>query len=205
MNYKKQIVDIAHIMEQKGFATAKEGNLSIIDRNSNKMYITPTAQRKLTMTEDMVVVLDAQTGEQIEGEFKASSEYRLHLAALHSRPDCTAAIHSHCTFLTAYSFLGQPIDMGETNNIALYGGPIPCIAYGLPGTDEIARDLPQALHRHNICLLSNHGVICVEKTLDDCAGLLEMIEGTVKTHLVASQIGTPALIPKEAVAILRSK
>ena len=64
MNYKAEICKIGKMMEEKGYVDYFEGNISILDRETNKLYITPTQTRKLTLTEDEVAVLDFDTEEQ---------------------------------------------------------------------------------------------------------------------------------------------
>ncbi len=203
MDYKKELVATARILEEKGFVTALEGNISVLDRENGKLYITATGQRKLTMTEEMVAVMDINTDEQLEGSCKVSSEYLLHKIALMSRPDCTAAIHSHCLYLTAYAFLNKPIDMKNTNNIAVLADKIPCLPYGIPGTPDIATGLSEVLQKTNMCLLGNHGVVCIEKNLLSCSGLLEMVEKTVQTYELAKTLGEPVPIPEEKIAIIK--
>ena len=91
MNTKQELIRISKLLEQKGFTNAFQGNISIIDRNLGKLFITPSGTRKLTLTEEEVAVLDMD-GKQLEGTVKKSSEYKMHLAALQYRPDCTAAV-----------------------------------------------------------------------------------------------------------------
>ena len=203
MDYKKELLATARIMEDKGFLTALEGNISVLDRETGRLYISPTGQRKQTMTEDMVAVMDINTDEQIEGTWKVSTEYLLHKVALLSRPDCNAAIHSHCLYLTAYAFLNKPINMKNTNNIAVLAGTIPCIPYGIPGTLDITNGLAEELQKTNMCLLGNHGVICIDKSLLTCSGLLEMVEKTVQTYELACSLGTPVAIPEEKIELIK--
>ncbi len=197
MNFKKELIKTARILEEKGYLTALEGNLSIVDREAGLMYITPTGQRKSTLTENMVCVMDLETDKQIEGTHEPSSEYQLHKIALASRPDCTVALHSHCTYLTAYAWQNREIDMGRNNNVALMLGVIPCIPYGVPGTPDIAVGLPEKLQNNDICLLGNHGVINVGENLLRTSGMLEMVEEAVKTYMISLTFGTPTDIPRE--------
>ena len=203
MDYKKELVATARILEEKGFVTALEGNISLIDRKNNRLYMTPHGQRKLTMTEEMVAVMDLSTDQQIEGSHTVSSEYIMHKIALTARPDCTAVIHSHCKYLTAYAFLNQPIDMKNTNSIAVIGGVLPCIPFGLSGTPEIANGLAEELMKTNMCLLGSHGVICIERDLLSCSGLLEMVEKTVETYVLACSMGEPKEIPADKAELMR--
>ena len=40
--FKEQIVFYGKLLDQKGLVNTLEGNLSILDRETNKMYITPS-------------------------------------------------------------------------------------------------------------------------------------------------------------------
>jgi len=93
--------------------------------------------------------------------------------------------------------------MQNTNNIAVLAGSIPCIPYGLPGTAEIAAGLAEELQKTNMCLLGNHGVICIDKDLLRCSGLLEMVEKTVQTYELACSLGTPVAIPDDKIALIK--
>ena len=43
---KKEILYYAKLMDEKGMVNTLEGNLSILDRETGKMYITPSGTRK---------------------------------------------------------------------------------------------------------------------------------------------------------------
>lgn len=195
MNYKEEVVKFSHILENKGYVNAMEGNISVVDRNKNELYITPSGKRKLFLDEDMISVIDLDSEEQIGGSLKASSEYRLHKAALLARPDCNAVIHCHCTYLTAYALQCKSVKIDCCTAFLAVKGEIPCIPFGMPGTTEIANGLGDALKDKNVCLLGNHGVICVAKDLEDCSKLIEAMEETTKTFVIANQIGKTKSIP----------
>lgn len=195
MDFKKEVIRLAVLMEQKGFLNQREGNISILDRETNKMYITPSGKRKLTLTEDMIAVLDLESEEQLEGNCKASSEYRLHKAAYLCRPDVNGVVHCHSPFMTAYAVQAKPIKIHSNNAFRLAHGEIPCLPYGMAGTDDIHKGLAEALSDRNACLLANHGVIVVDKTLDLAVARHETLEGAVKVDTIARLIGMPKDIP----------
>ena len=108
---KKEILYYAKLMDEKGMVNTLEGNLSILDRETGKMYITPSGTRKRFLNEDKIAVVNTENGEQIEGTVKRSSEILLHEAALKARPDCNAAAHIHAPYLTAYAYCGKDIKL----------------------------------------------------------------------------------------------
>lgn len=65
---KKEIVYYAKLLDKKGLVNTLEGNLSILDRETGKMYITPSGTRKRFLNEDKIAVV--KDAEQIEGTVK---------------------------------------------------------------------------------------------------------------------------------------
>jgi L-fuculose-phosphate aldolase len=193
MNYKEELISIAKFAEQKGFVNAYEGNISLIDRLTNKIYITPSGTRKLTLTEDQIAVVD-QNGNQIEGSRKRSSEIKMHKAAYDLRPDCNGVVHAHCPYLTAYAMCGMSI-VANCHEEFLVTRDIPCIPHGKAGTEKIFDGLKGVIKDHDLILLGNHGALCVGKTLDRAFMIMEAMENTVKSYTIACQIGKPKMIP----------
>ena len=79
MDYAQQLAFFANILEQKRLVTALEGNASIIDRETGLTYITPSGRMKLLLQREDISVMD-ESGAQIGGRGKRSSEYLLHEA-----------------------------------------------------------------------------------------------------------------------------
>ncbi len=194
MDYKKELVEYAKLCEIKGLVNALEGNVSILDREKNLLYITPTGTRKATLEEEDVAVLEFDSEKQLSGK-KASSEYRLHKAAYLARKDCNAVIHSHCEALTSFAIRGEDVVCDAMALFRIVKGRAKCLPYGQPGTVEIAKGIEEAISDSPICLLGNHGVICIAPTLDKCEAWLEGLEGATKTMLLAKQSGELKPIP----------
>ena len=195
MDYRKEVCYYAHICEEKGLVNTIEGNISILDRENGLLYITPSRTRKLDLKEEDVAVLNFETEEQISGK-KASSEYRLHKAALLARPDCNAVVHSHATYLTAYAILGKSIKYDCVNLFKAVKGEVKCLPYGTAGTTHIADGIEEALDGRPVCLLGNHGAVSVGATLELAEGWMEALEATVKTVEIAKTIGETNPIPE---------
>ncbi len=198
MNFKAELIRYSKLLEEKSFVNALEGNLSIIDRETGNIYITPSGKRKLFLEEEMIAVVDPD-GNQIDGLFKHSKEIILHKIAYDLRPDTTAAIHCHCTYLTAYSFLNKPIINNSDIGFVSCFKEIPVMPFGMPASAEIAKGLETYILKSNIVLLGNHGVLCVDKNMEECAKMLEAAESMVKTFTIASQIGEVKQLPIEVL------
>lgn len=160
---KKEVLYYAKLMDEKGMVNTLEGNLSILDRETGKMYITPSGTRKRFLNEDKIAVVNTENGEQIEGTVKRSSEILLHEAALKARPDCNAAAHIHAPYLTAYAYCGKDIKLKCSTTFSLVFEEIPCLPYGLPGTIHIADGIEDAIKDHDLIYLAIMGVLLLEK------------------------------------------
>lgn len=186
---KNEIVKYAKILDSKGLVNSVEGNLSIIDRETGELYITPSGTRKLFLNEDSIAVLHGD--KQIGGNLKRSSEYLLHVAALNARPDCNAAAHIHAPYLTAFAYCAKDIEIKCSTTFALlFGNKIQCLPYGEPGTVHIADGIDEVLKNNDLVLLANHGVIAVGKTLEDAVKIIEAAEEVLKIYMIANGIGT---------------
>ncbi len=193
---KKEVVYYAKLMDEKGMVNTLEGNLSILDRETGELYITPSGTRKRFLDEDMIAVV--KDGEQIAGSVKRSSEYLLHEAALNARPDCNAVAHIHAPYLTAYAYCGKDISMKCSTTFALvFGEKIPCLPYGEAGTVHIADGIEEAIKNHDLVLLGNHGVVAVGKTMEDAVKIIEAAEEVLRIYHITQGIGEVKNIPED--------
>lgn len=188
---KKQIVQYSKILDQKGLVNSLEGNLSILDRETGLMYITPTGTRKAFLTEDQVAVMKGD--EQVGGTKKRSSEYILHKVALEARPDCHAVLHVHAPYMTAYAYCNKGINLRCSTTFSIFHDDIPCIPYGEPGGYGIAKGLDKAIQGHSIVLLANHGLVCVGKDLEQACAIVEATEEALKIYEIAKHMGVSDL------------
>ncbi|MDD3185766.1 MAG: class II aldolase/adducin family protein [Anaerostipes sp.] len=193
---KQEIVLYSKILDEKGLVNTLEGNISILDRETGELYITPSGTRKKFVNEDLVAVLN-KDGEQIAGTAKKSSEYLLHEAALKARPDCNAVAHIHAPYLTAYAYCGKDIKLKCSTTFALVYEEIPCLPYGEAGTVHIADGIEEAIKEHDLILLGNHGCVAVGKTMEDAVKIVEAAEEVLKIVDITKNIGPVKDIPDD--------
>lgn len=185
---KEEVVLYARLMDEKGLVNSLEGNLSVMDRETGNLYITPSGMRKRFLDKDTVAVLD-KDGKQISGTKKYSSEALLHLAALKARPDCNAAAHMHAPYLTAYAYCCKDIVLKCSVTFSLVFEKIPCLPYGEPGTIHIADGIEDMIRDNDLILLGNHGCLAVGKTLEDACKLVESAEEVLRIYHITKEIG----------------
>lgn len=182
----RAVLTVAKRLDEKGILNAVEGNISV--RHGNFVYITPSGQNKAFLTEDMIAILDMD-GNQVGGNCKASSEYKLHLHAYKAREDVRGVIHAHPTYLTAHALCGKPVRTEAYPELIVVYGSIEIAAYGRPGTEDICREVAPLLQKEDVILLENHGALSVGKTVFDAMNALEAAEASARILTIASQVG----------------
>ena len=180
MNFAAEVAKFSRIAEEKGLVDSIEGNLSIIDRSTGNIYITPSHKAKLLLTEDDICVVNP-AGEQVGGTGKKSSEFFLHEAAYAARPDIGAVFHCHCPHLTAYALAYKDFEPPKDTALSHVFSEIQCLPYGAFGTHAIHQGIEVALDGRPVALLGGHGVVCVGADLEEAIGLLEAAENFAKT------------------------
>lgn len=180
MNFAQLVAQYASIAEEKSLVNSLEGNLSMIDRSTGNIYITPSHRSKRLLTAQMICVISEQ-GEQIGGTEKRSSEFFLHEAVYRARPDMGAVLHCHVPYLSAYAFAYRDFHTDPNTFLHQIFGDIMCLPYGAHGTHEIHQGIEKALDGRPVALLGGHGVVCGGEDLEDAIGILEAAENYAKT------------------------
>lgn len=187
MDYAAQLALFSKIAEEKGFVNSLEGNLSVIDRETGNIYITPSHKAKCLLTPEQISVI-APDGTQIAGTEKKSSEFFLHQAAYVARPDCNAVVHSHCPHLGAYAMEQKDFQGLEHTSLYELFSTIKCLPYGQRGTHAIHEGIEEALKDCLVALLGGHGTVCVGEDLESALGILEAAENYAKTLYIKKTI-----------------
>lgn len=190
---KDEVVFYAKLLDAKGLVNPLEENISIFDRQTERLYITPSGTRKAFLTDDKIAVMEGDI--QVAGTLKRSSEYLLHMAALRARPDCNAVVHTHAPYLTAFAYCNKDMQLRCSSTFALVFEKIPCLPFGQHGTPHIADGLEEAMKEHGLVLLGNHGCVCAADSLEKAVAILEAGEEVMKIYSMAKSIGKIHDIP----------
>ena len=187
MDFAAHVAKFSKIAEEKGLVNSFEGNLSVIDRKTGNIYITPSHRMKQLLTPEEICVISPQ-GEQIGGTGKRSSEFFLHEAAYQARPDICAVFHCHTPYLTAYAISYRDFKTPEDTFLHQIFGDISCLPFGEHGTHAIHAGIENALSGRPVALLGGHGVVCVGQDLEDAIGTLEAAENFARTVALKKEL-----------------
>jgi L-fuculose-phosphate aldolase len=206
------IVTAGRRLGARGLIFAGEGNLSV-RLDGERLAITPRGWRKDELTADDVRIVPlraAAEGPSGAPETDASSDLAIHRAALAARPDVIGVAHAHLPAAMALTLGGEIPDPAALPETALFIPRLPFIPFGLPGSDELAGRIAQALTEApephaNALLLDRHGAVAVGPDLATAVDRLELVEVLCRTwrdslliRAARRSLGEPADDPSEA-------
>lgn len=200
IKYKKQICDIGKRIYEKGFVAANDGNISI-RLSDDEFLITPTGVSKGFMTPEMIIKVNAN-GDVLEGDYRPTSEIKMHLLVYRERPDIHAVVHVHPPYATAFAIAGIPLNQAIMPESVVYLGTIPLAEYGTPSTEEVPDAVKKHVHEHQGVLLENHGALTWGRDLEHAYYLMESMEFTAKINWIAKQLDGDRELSKRHVQTL---
>ncbi|KAA0676684.1 class II aldolase/adducin family protein [Roseomonas genomospecies 6] len=198
---RRSIIDTCLAMNGAGINQGASGNLSV--RVEDGFLITPSSLPYDETTPEDIVEMGFD-GTYV-GRRRPSSEWRFHRDILKARPDADVVLHAHSTFATALAVHGRGIPSFHYM-VALAGGDsIRCAPYATFGTQELSDHAVAALDGRLACLLANHGMIVLGKTLKGALALAVEVETLARQYLYAHLLGEPVILPPEEIERVAEK
>jgi L-fuculose-phosphate aldolase len=163
-------------LADSGFLAGTGGNIAYrIDREH--FAVTPSASDYYGMQPEDICVLRLNDLVRVAGERQPSVEHRLHAYVLRARSDCRASIHTHQPIASAYTLLGQELEIHHPARQAILGKKAALVNYAPSGTSWLASKLRKAIKPEiNAYLMRNHGVVCCGPTLAETVGRVKALE-----------------------------
>jgi L-ribulose-5-phosphate 4-epimerase len=180
------------------------GNVSVRDPETGLVAIKPSGVRYEDLTPGSMVVVDLD-GRIVEGAFHPSSDTASHLYIYRERADVNGVVHTHSRYATAFAAVGRPIPVHLTAQADEFGGEIPCADFAFIGDDAIGKLVVEGIGTSPAILLKQHGVFTVGPTAESAVKAAVMVEDIAATVWAALQIGTPGVLPDDAVERLHRR
>ena len=188
---KKQICDIGKRIYDRGMVAANDGNISV-KISDNEFLCTPTGVSKGFMTPDYICKVDAEGKVlQANGNFKPSSEIKMHMRVYRERPDVKSVVHAHPIYATSFAIAGIPLTEPIMPEAVIALGCVPIAEYGTPSTEEIPDAVSKYLQSFDAVLLENHGALTFSDSLLSAYHKMESVEFYAKLLYISKQLGGP--------------
>ncbi|KAB3535443.1 class II aldolase/adducin family protein [Alkaliphilus pronyensis] len=203
MGIEKEIINVGLSIINGGLVRGTWGNISICDGTT--MWITPSAISYKDLKEGDIAVIQLDTGIQIGGRLKPSSEMPLHIIIYKSLPHVKAIVHTHSVYATAFAAIGEEVPCYTEDQAQIIGGSIPLAKYALPGTTELALEAVDALKKDvYAALLERHGLIAVGRSLKEAITVAEIAEKSAELAAVVRGMDKEAKpLPQKEIDIMR--
>ena len=202
MTEAENVIKYAKMLNSKNLSALRSGNISI--RHEDGFLITPSGVKYSHLKNEDIVFVSLD-GKYTEKKTKPSSEWRFHKDIYLNKKEANAIVHSHSTHATAVSTHGKSIPAFHYM-VALAGGnDIKCADYATFGTDELSKNIINALDNRKACLMSNHGQVAFDSSLDKAFELAEEVENICHQYINALKIGTPKILSFDEMKIILDK
>ena len=149
---KDQLVQLHLELPKNDLVRWTGGNVSARDPETGLVVIKASGIRYEEMAPEHMVVMDMD-GNQVEGNFKPSSDVFSHLYIYKYRSDVGGVVHTHSRYATAFAAVGRPIPCVLTAMADEFGGPIPCGGFALIGVEAIGEVVIESIGRSPAVLL----------------------------------------------------
>jgi L-fuculose-phosphate aldolase len=186
-------------LDALGLNRGSTGNLSVRADKGGGFWITPTGMAPEEITPKALVLL-ADDGRPLQGEWAPSTEWPFHRAIYAARPDIGAVVHMHSPHATALACLRRPLPAFHYM-VALAGGDdVPCTPYHLFGTEALSAAVAAAFAKRNACLMANHGLVAGGAGITQAMKVALEVEALCGIYLQALAVGEPQLLSREQMA-----
>ena len=202
MTEAENVIKYAKMLNSKNLSALRSGNISI--RYKDGFLITPSGISYSSLKNEDIVFVSLD-GKYDEKKLKPSSEWRFHKDIYLNKKEANAIVHAHSTHATAVSTHRKSIPAFHYM-IALAGGEdIKCADYATFGTDELSKNIINALKNRKACLMSNHGQVAYDNTLAKAFELAEEVENICHQYINALKVGTPKILSFEEMKKILDK
>lgn len=197
------LIEYGKKLVEQGLTKGTGGNLSMFDRESGLMAITPSGIDFFQIKSEDIVLMDLD-GHVVEGDRTPSSEWEMHLLEYKNRQDLDAVIHAHTVWAAVMACLRWPLPAAHYM-IAVAGKDVRCAEYASYGTHELAVNALQGMADRKAVFLANHGILTGGASIQEAFNVLVQVEYCCEVYLKAKEVGEPVILPDEEMARMEQK
>jgi L-ribulose-5-phosphate 4-epimerase len=135
---RRRVLAANQAIVDAGLVTLTFGNVSGVDRAAAVMAIKPSGVPYEQLDEDMIVILDLETGQPSGGSLRPSSDAPTHLVLYRRFAGAGGVVHTHSPFAAAWAQAGRELPCLGTTHADHFNGVVPVTRALRP--DEIDGD-----------------------------------------------------------------
>jgi ribulose-5-phosphate 4-epimerase/fuculose-1-phosphate aldolase len=202
MELRQQVFRYAKQMADDKLAHGSQGNISVIERASGLIAITPSAMDYVSMSVDDTVVVDLH-GNVVEGRWKPTVETPLHTLIYRRREDVGSVVHCHAPYVSGFAAAMRPIPMVLSEAACCIGHEVPVAPFMPSGTADFAELMLEVIGGGSAAIAGQHGlVVCGINARRTYAAAIA-VEDSARAYVLARQMGfEPNVLPPETCKAL---
>lgn len=195
---RQAMVEIYLALARRGMNAGSTGNISV--RFGTGMLITPTGCTEESLRAGDVVLADFAG--RSRSRLRPSSEWAMHAEIYGRVPPANVVVHTHADHCVALSCLRKPIPAFHYMIHSFGGNDVPCVGYHPFGTRALGVAAAKALRHRRACLMANHGMIAIGKTMRSAFDAAVQLETLARQYLAALSVGRPILLTNREMAVV---
>ena len=181
---KEELIFWAHLLNQKGFVSARSGNISYkVDKD--KLLIT-THNCYLGQLEAKDILLVDLKGNILEGEGELTSEKKMHLDIQNKFKEIKVVLHAHPAYTIGFFHYFKELAI-HSFEAKFYLSSLRIIPQETPTVID-TEPLLEALESSNIVVLKDHGVVAMGEDFKSAFSLIELLEEQAKVGLLLKNL-----------------
>ena len=193
---KEELVYYGLKTVKAGLVAGAGGNISA--REDDIVWMKPSGIAMDDMQPDDLCGMDLETGEQVMGDSRPTSEVNMHLAIYRARPDIASVFHTHSPWASGVISSGAEIrpmfaefvcDLGRT-------GTVP---YVTPTTERLAEVMAEKARECDTIFMVNHGVLAVGLSIREAYYRVVVVEDAAKSLVAATVVGKPNFLSQQQI------
>jgi len=195
---RQAIIEQCLEMNASGLNQGTSGNISVRDHET--LLITPSGipYLRLQVQDIACISLTGSRGEWV-GPYAPSTEWPMHVDIMQARPEVGAIVHTHSTFATILAISQREIPAVHYMIAAFGGGTVRCADYATFGTDALSHNALNALEDREACLLANHGMLTLGRTLEQAMWRAVELETLARQYYHCLLLDGGKILPNEEI------
>lgn len=188
---KEQLVAYGKRVAQMGLVAGAGGNTSA--REKNVVWMKPSGFAMDEITPDDLCGMDLESGEQVAGVRKPTSEVNMHLGIYRVRPEIVSIFHTHSAWASGVVSAGvemKPMFAEFVNDLGRTG----TVPYVTPTTQRLADAMSEKARACDTIFMVNHGVLAVGATVKEAFFRVAVAEDAAKSLVAACIVGKPKFL-----------
>ncbi|MGQ9662212.1 MAG: class II aldolase/adducin family protein, partial [Kiritimatiellia bacterium] len=198
---RRELVLYGKKIVQVGLVAGAGGNISA--REENVVWMKPSGFGMDEIAVEDLCGMDIETGRQIRGRNKPTSEVNMHLAVYRARPDVRAVFHTHSPWASGVISAGvalKPMFAEFVNDLGRTG----TLPYVTPTTERLAVAMARKVKNCDTIFMVNHGVLAVGTNPKQAFYRVWVVEHAAISLVAAIVVGKPRFLTKHQVAEILS-